>query len=47
MPEGRKVCSGKCRATLSRRREEARAERDLRLRRLGEEAIRLLQENGG
>lgn len=43
LPEGRTTCSGRCRAALSRqRRDEAKRERDRRVRELLEEALRLL-----
>lgn len=42
--KGKRTCSGKCRAALSRqRREEAGAERDRLVRALLEQALRLLE----
>ena len=45
-PDSRKtVCSGKCRATLSRRRQEQRREdRDARIAALLREALQLVEE---
>jgi predicted nucleic acid-binding Zn ribbon protein len=43
LPAGRRVCSGRCRAALSRtRRAEAQAARDAEVRRLLAAALRLL-----